>query len=157
MKDHLQKKVSNLSVQSILGTIKERLVEYRFNIDIFDHKEGRLKGRRNSLDRMVLGLYRNVEVKVTKDEKEGRLDIELIWGGLFFSNLMTFLITFLISYALLKGQGFMGVMISIPVGLIFVIINLSLFYVLRKRLLSLIKKDIQVLDRESKKKKRFGI
>jgi len=153
MKDLIQRRSSDLKVQTILGTIKERLVEFRFNIDVYDHKAGTLKGRRNSLDRMVLGLYRNVAVNVTKDEREKEIDIELDWGGLISSNLITFIIIFLVSYAILKGQGYMGALISIPVGLIFVAINLSLFALMRVRIISLIKKDLKDLEREGKSRK----
>ncbi len=154
MKDLIQRKSSDLKVQTILGTIKERLVEFRFNIDVYDHKEGTLKGRRNSLDRMVLGLYRNVAVSVSKDEKDKEINIELDWGGLISSNLITFIIILLISYAILKGQGYMGVLISIPVGLVFVAINLSLFALMRVRITSLIKKDLKDLEREGNMRKR---
>lgn len=153
MKDLIHGNESDIKVSALLGTIKERLVEYRFNIDEYDHKKGRLKARRNSLDKIISGLYRNIEVEIRKDEKTKEMDIELRWGGLLVTNILTFIFTFLVSYAIFQGQGTMGFLLSIPVGLVAVILNLVLFFVMRLRLTSTIRKDIMDLERAEKKKK----
>ncbi|HHD15195.1 MAG TPA: hypothetical protein ENK47_00635 [Euryarchaeota archaeon] len=154
MKDHVRKVNSPLKVPTILGTIKERLVEYRFNIDHYDIKEGSIRARRNSLDKMVLGLYRNIRVLVKKDERSQDISIDLQWGGLISSNIITFLLIFFVAYAFLKGSGWMGFLYSIPFAAAAVMMNLFFFMLLRNRLINLIKRDLVDLERELKRKSR---
>lgn len=156
MLDLLERRGSSLKVPTVLEAIKERLVEYRFNIDLYDIKEGTLKGRRNTLDKMVLGLYRNVTVNIDKkdDKKEGDLSINIRWGGLFFANLLTFIFTFLIAYAVMKEQGMIALVYSIPVGFLFVLLNLTLFTIMRTRILMRIKQDLKDLEKEERRKNR---
>jgi len=153
MMDLLTRKGSRLKVPTVLEAIKERLVEYRFNIDLYDIKEGILKGRRNTLDKMVLGLYRNVSVNIerTEDKNEGDLSINIRWGGLFFANLLTFIFTFLIAYAAMKGQGTIAFLYSIPIGFLFVLLNLTLFTIMRTRILMRIKQDLKDLEKEERR------
>jgi hypothetical protein len=156
MKDTLERKDSRLKVQTVLGAVKERLVEYRFNIDIYDLKDGALTGRRNTLDKIVLGLYRNVSVLVKKTDggHTGDLSITLEWGGLLLSNILTFAFTFLVAYAILKGEGLIAFAYSIPVGFLFVILNLGLFILMRVRIRKRIKEDLRDLEKEEKRRGR---
>jgi hypothetical protein len=158
MLDLLERRGSILKVPTVLEAIKERLVEYRFNIDLYDIKEGTLKGRRNTLDKMVLGLYRKVKVDIDrKDEKkEADISISIRWGGLFFANLLTFVFTFLIAYAVMKEQGMIALLYSIPVGFLFVLLNLALFTIMRTRILMRIKQDLKDLEKEERRRKRSG-
>ncbi len=146
IKDRIRREESRVPIPSILAAIKERLVEYRFNIDNFDIRDGTLKGRRNSLDKMVTGLYRNVKVGVENVTKDRGLDITIEWGGLVFSNLLTFAFILLISYAILKGEGPIAWIYSLVPALFFVVLNIVLFSLMRAKILELIKKDIQDLD-----------
>jgi hypothetical protein len=156
MKDLLEKRDSGLKVPTVLEAVKERLVEHRFNIDVYDIKDGELKGRRNSLDKMVLGLYRNVSVNVDREERgrSGDLSISINWGGLVFPNILTFAFTFLIAYAVFKGEGAMALLYSLPVGLLFVLVNLIFFTIMRTRILFRIKQDLKDLEKEIRKKGR---
>ena len=150
IKDLIRRDESRVEIPAILGAIKERLVESRFNIDNFDIRDGILKGRRNSLDKMVTGLYRNVKIYVERTSKDKGLLIEVDWGGLVFSNILTFILILLISYAILKGQGPIAWIYSIIPALMFVVLNIALFAMMRAKILALIKKDIHDLERVKK-------
>lgn len=150
IRDLIQDEDARVDIPTMLSAIKERLVEYRFNIDSFDIRDGTLKGRRNSLDKMVTGLYRNVRVSVERITKDKGLSIHIEWGGLLFSNLLTFALIMLISYAILKGEGPIAWAYSVVPAILFVFLNIALFYMMRSKILALIKEDVKDLDKAKK-------
>ncbi|MGA1865892.1 MAG: hypothetical protein ACMUFK_00325, partial [Thermoplasmatota archaeon] len=62
MKDLIEKSPSKLDGPSIMEAVKERMVEYRFNIDEYNLSTRRIEGRRNNLDKVILGLNRKLAV-----------------------------------------------------------------------------------------------
>ncbi len=149
MKDQLSQKADLLEVPIVLQTVKERLIEKRFNIDTYDRPGGLIKARRNSLDMVVIGAYRRTSISVRKDGETGKIGVDLEWGGVAFGAVVTFLELFLVSIAILRELGLTGVLISCLIALIGTAINIILFNYLRARFRSVLSRDIRDLDDEA--------
>ncbi|MFW3146257.1 MAG: hypothetical protein ACMUIE_05550 [Thermoplasmatota archaeon] len=155
MKDRIIRRSRYLTIPHVLEAIKERLVEFRFNIDLYDIKSGEIDSRRNSLDKIVIGLYRKAKIKVQQEKKGGEISIDITWGGLLFPFLLSGIWFFVVSLAVLKGMGAKGLLISTLIGLLGVSLNVLIFYVMRARFISRIKRDLHDLEsyeREKNKK-----
>lgn len=152
MKDLVTRRSKQLDVTHVLEAIKERLVESRFNIDDYDIKAGSIHGRRNNLDKVVLGLYKKVTVKVDKVDDE--ISVELKWGGLISSASISAIQFFIVSFAIFRNLDFRGFLIALLIGVLGVCLNLVAFVALRGRLVSKIKRDLADLEQAAKQKKR---
>jgi len=151
MKETIRRKGEHLEVAVVLETIKERLIEKRFNLDTYDRKEGRIESRRNRLDKIILGAYRKVAIVVDKTEN-GRIDIEFEWGGMTTAASISFMEVFLVSAAVLRGFGAEGILAAVLFGLIGSSINGVFFHALRIRFDRMLIKDIGDLEREARRK-----
>ncbi|MEA3559307.1 MAG: hypothetical protein U9R75_08650 [Candidatus Thermoplasmatota archaeon] len=134
--------------------MKERFVELRFNIDVYDISEGKIEARRNSLDRIVLGLYRRARVEVKKDDEKENLSIDIKWGGLVSAFALTGAWFFAVTLAILRDLGARGVMLSVLIGFFGVSINMILFYVMRARFIMKVKRDLHDLELDLEEKKK---
>lgn len=146
MRDIISKKTRKLTIPLVLETVKERLIELRFNIDHYNIADGEIEGRRNSLDKIILGLYRKTRVKVSLSEKKESVRIDIGWGGLLTALLITGVWFFFISLAILRNMGLQGVLISLIIAFIGISLNLVLFYVMRARFLYRVKRDLHDLE-----------
>lgn len=154
IKDRIRKKTRSLGIPLVLETLKERFVELRFNIDVYDISEGKIEARRNSLDRIVLGLYRRARVEVKKDDEKENLSIDIKWGGLVSAFALTGAWFFAVTLAILRDLGARGVMLSVLIGLFGVSINMILFYVMRARFIMKVKRDLHDLELDLEEKKK---
>jgi hypothetical protein len=158
MKDLIGKTVSQLEIPPVLEAIKERMVESRFNIDQYTVNFGMIEGRRNNLDKVILGLNRKLNVSVTKEKEE--MKIELSWGFLVRNCLISGFEFFIISIALLRSFQLSGFLISLFIGAVGIALNLGLFFLFRYRFIRMIKRDLDDLKRaleEGKRKGRMGL
>jgi hypothetical protein len=152
MKDNFSKRSKHLQVPEVLQAIKERMVETRFNIDDYDIKTGGICARRNNLDKVVMGLYRRARISVTKEKDE--VTVEMKWGGLISSASLSAVQFFLVAIAILRNLGLQGVLIALLISMAGIFINLTLFFALRARIVSRIKRDLNDLDRAHKQKRK---
>lgn len=158
MKDLIEKSPSKLDGPSIMEAVKERMVEYRFNIDEYNLSTRRIEGRRNNLDKVILGLNRKLAVSICKDKD--RITIDLKWSSLLGNCLISGFEFFIIAMAVFRSFELGGFLISLAIGAFGASINLVLFMVLRWKLRSLIKRDLEDLEKaleEGKRKGRMGI
>ncbi|MBN1539970.1 MAG: hypothetical protein JW939_07485 [Candidatus Thermoplasmatota archaeon] len=158
MKDLIQKCPSKLDAPSVMETIKERMVEYRFNIDEYDLSTRRIEGRRNNLDKVILGLNRKLAVSICKEKD--RITIDLKWSSLLSNCAISGFEFFFIAMAVFRSFEFGGFLISLAIGAFGALINLLLFMVLRLKLGSTIERDLDDLEKaleEGKRKGRMGI
>jgi hypothetical protein len=154
IKDRIRKKTRSLGIPLVLETVKERLVELRFNIDVYDISEGKIEARRNSLDKIVLGLYRKARVEIKKDDEKEDLSIDIKWGGIVSAFVLTGVWFFAVTLAILRDLGARGVMLSILIGLFGISINMILFYVMRARFIMKVKRDLHDLELDLEEKKK---
>jgi hypothetical protein len=151
MKDLVRKKSKYLDISTVLEAVKERLVEHRFNIDNYDIPTGSIDGRRNNLDKVVLGLYRKVSVRAEMNKDEITLDIK--WGGLISSCSVSALQFFFISLAIFRSFEAQGIFISALIGALGIFLNLMFFFGMRARIISRIRRDLHDLEIAMKDKK----
>jgi hypothetical protein len=150
MRDVITRKARNLNNSVVMETIKERLIEKRFNIDRYERANGLIEARRNNLYMILTGLYRKVGIQVEMNEKSERIKIYLKWSGFFSSSTITFVEVFLISMLVLRDSGLSGVLGAVLIGMFFSFLNLVLFSILRNKLHTEIKRDIWDLERSGK-------
>ncbi|MGA1872929.1 MAG: hypothetical protein ACMUHY_04595 [Thermoplasmatota archaeon] len=158
MKDVIRKNTKKLDIPSVLEAIKERMVENRFNIDDYDISSGRIEGRRNNLDKVVLGLNRKLEGHVTKDKD--RLEVELKWGYIPRNCIISGVEFLIVAMAVLRSFEMNGFLISLAIGAAGVVLNLGMFTVLRYRMTSTIQRDLDDLENaleEGKRKVRMDL
>jgi hypothetical protein len=151
MKDLIKKRSKYLDIPTVLEAIKERLVEYRFNIDNYDIKTGSIDGRRNNLDKVVLGLYRKISIHAELSNEELILDFK--WGGLISSCSVSALQFFFVSLAIFRSFELQGILVSALIGALGVFLNLVLFFAMRARVISRIRRDLRDLEKAMKEKK----
>ena len=159
MKDRISSKARHVSVPDVLEVVKERLVERRFNIEQYNRIEGTILGRRNRLDKIIVGLYRRVVVRVEKEkkgDKKNEISITMEWSGAYSASAVTFFEAGLISLAILKDLGFKGFLLSVLVGSIGALINMIAFNLLRVRMNAILKQDIRDLEEEAGERKGRG-
>ena len=157
MNDRVCSEAGHIQLPEILGVVKERLVERRFNIDEYDRIGGTLSARRNRVDKMVEGLYRKVKIKVAKEKKEREACIYLEWSGAYSASAVTFFEAGLISLAVLRGlglEGIHGILISVLVGAMGSLLNMIAFNILRVRLTRTLRQDIRDLEEEGAERKK---
>ncbi len=152
MKDTISRHSKHLEIPPVLEAIKERLVEARFNIDNYDIPTGSIDGRRNNMDKVILGLYRKVSIRAEK--KKDHLNIEIKWGGLISSCSISALQFFIVPLAFLRSFGTQGVIISGLIGILGISLNLIIFFALRAKIISTIKRDLHDLEKARMKRKR---
>ena len=128
------------------------MIESRFNIDDYDIKSGRIEGRRNNMDKVILGLYRKASIKVSKEDDE--ISIEVEWGGLKSSGSVSAFQFFIVSIAILRNLGLQGLIISLLMGALGVFLNLVAFFGLRARMTSRMKRDLNDLDKAERDKRK---
>ncbi len=151
MKDLIRKKSKYLDIPTVLEAIKERLVEHRFNIDNYDIPTGSIDGRRNNLDKVVLGLYKKISVRAEMEKDDLILDIK--WGGLISSCSVSAGQFFFVSLAIFRSFEVQGILISALIGALGVFLNLVLFFAMRARIISRIRRDLRDLESAMKEKK----
>lgn len=147
MQNIISRKTRYLDTPTVMGSVKERLIEKRFNIDRFERMNGLIEGRRNNLHMILLGLYRKVKVKVKVDRESENVVVRLAWSGYYSSYMITFVEVFLLSLLFLKTYGTGGVLGSVLLGVLFSDINLVLYMVLKYLLTREIKRDIWDLEK----------
>ncbi|MGA1820631.1 MAG: hypothetical protein ACMUHU_06450 [Thermoplasmatota archaeon] len=158
MKDLIGKTAKKLDIPPVLEVIKERMVENRFNIDEYDVKTGTIEGRRNNLDKVILGLNRKLKVSVGKQKEE--LSVELTWGFLARNCTITGFEFFIIAMAILRNFQIRGFIIALLIGGVGALVNLGLFFLLRYRMTTVMRRDLDDLEtalEEGKRKGRMGI
>jgi len=144
MKDLIRKKSKYLDIPTVLEVVKERLVEHRFNIDNYDIPTGSIDGRRNTLDKVVLGLYRRVSVRAEARKDDITLDIE--WGGLISSCSVSAFQFFIVSMAIFRSLELQGIIIAAMIGVLGVFLNLVMFFAMRTRFIARIRRDLHDLE-----------
>ncbi|MGA1792990.1 MAG: hypothetical protein ACMUHM_03475 [Thermoplasmatota archaeon] len=154
MKDQITKTAKKLDIPPVLGAIKERMVEHRFNIDDYDVKKGTIEGRRNNLDKVIIGLNRKLQVFVKKDNDE--ISVELHWGFLPRNCTVTGFEFFIIAMAILRNFQLNGFLIALLIGGVGAILNLGLFFLLRYRMTSVMRRDLDDLEIALEEGKRKG-
>ncbi len=152
MKDLVTKSSKYLEISDILQSTKERMVEVRFNIDNYDIKSGRIDGRRNNLDKVILGLYRKANVLVTKEND--KISVEVTWGGLISSGSISAFQFFIVAIAILRNMELQGLVIALLIGVLGIFLNQIAFFALRARLISKIKRDLNDLEKAAKANKK---
>jgi hypothetical protein len=152
MKDLVTKRSKHLDIPLVLETIKERMIEFRFNIDEYNNKTGRIIGRRNNLDKVILGLYRKVSIQVSKEKID--LSIEVEWSGLKSAGGVSAFQFFIVSFAILRNLGAQGMIISLLMGALGVFLNLVAFFALRGRMISRMKRDLNDLEKAEREKRK---
>lgn len=148
MKDLITKRSKHLEIPPVLQAVKERMVEARFNIDDYDIKSGRIFGRRNNLDKIILGLYRKVSITISKENND--ISIEMTWGGLISSCSISAFQFFIVTIAILRNLEFQGFIIALLIGVLGVFLNLIAFFALRARMISRMKRDLNDLEKAEK-------
>ena len=146
MHNAISRKTRHLDAPTVMGAIKERLIEKRFNIDRFERINGLIEGRRNNLHMILLGLYRKVKVRVVVNKETENVWINLNWSGYYSSYMITFVEVFLLSLLFLRSYGVNGLLGSVMFGLLFSNINMVLFIVLKSLLAQDIKRDLWDLE-----------
>jgi len=157
MKDLITKTAKKLELPPVLEAIKERMVEYRFNIDEYDMKTGIMIGRRNNLDKVIFGLNRKLSVSVRKEKDD--ISVELTWGFIGRNCIITGFEFFFIALAILRNFQIKGLLFALLFGGVGALVNLGILLLLRYRMTSVIKKDLDDLEaalEEGKRKGRMG-
>ncbi|MBN1389697.1 MAG: hypothetical protein JXA22_03535 [Candidatus Thermoplasmatota archaeon] len=157
MKDLIKKDICKLDIPNVMEAIKERMVEYRFNIDDYDLPSGTMEGRRNNLHKVIMGLNRKLTVSVQKDKR--KIQIDLKWSSIFSNCVISWFEFFIIAMAVFRFMGLGGFLISIAVGFLGASLNLALFFVLRFKMISIMKRDLEDIEMamvEGKFKGRMG-
>ena len=152
MKDLVTKRTKRLDIPLVLETVKERMIEFRFNIDEYDIKSGRIIGRRNNLDKVIMGLYKKVSIHVSKENDDLSIDVE--WSGLISSGGVSAFQFFIVSIAILRNLGIQGLIISLLMGALGIFLNLVAFFALRARMVSKMKRDLNDLEKAEREKRK---
>lgn len=152
MKDLVTKRSKRLEIPLVLETVKERMIESRFNIDDYNIKSGRIDGRRNNLDKVIMGLYRKASIKVSKEKDD--ISIQVEWSGLISSGGVSAFQFFIVSIAILRNLGIQGLIISLLMGALGVFLNLVAFFALRARMISRMKRDLNDLEKAEREKRK---
>ena len=138
MKDLVHLDVDHITRSDALDSVKDALMDARFNIDSYDRGGGTLTARRNDLTLILLGLYRRVKVTLGPASSQ----IKLEWGGALAASSVSFVQGMLVSLFFFRRDGIDDVLASILIGLVMALINMLLFLYMRFRLVRKIKRSL---------------
>ena len=132
--------------QTVMDLVREHLGRRRFSIERYDRIHGEIWARRNDPTLLLLGLYRNVRVRVAGDVSNGGTLLRMRWGGALTASSITFAEFTLISLFLLHHHGFEGTLLSILIGLIMALINNLHYLWMMRSFSSALNEDLNSLE-----------
>jgi hypothetical protein len=145
MQREIEADLDNRQADELLNLTRQRLVKWNFNIYDFSFSKGEVKGERNNLEQVLLGLRRDISLKI--DNLDDKRKVMFKCGGtikgVIFMTLLFAIIPVIFWGAKpyhLTNDGLFSILIFAVVG---ALLNIALGYIYALKFWNWVQEDVK--------------